>query len=126
MSDCQASKSFDAIRTLIILIISYLCINTKRTVYNAVIISILLYGAKTWMLKAPDVCMLATFHNRCVRTNLGETRYSQWRECITTKQLSAQFGTPHSIAGCLLDRRLRLLGHLRIDDGRTHMLGKLF
>jgi len=36
----------------------YLSIHTKRTVYNAVVISILLYGAhaKTWTLKVPDMC----------------------------------------------------------------------
>ena len=48
---------------------------------------------------------------------LGVTRFSQWNERITTKQLSAQFGM---IADCLLERRLRWLGHLsRMDESRT-------
>ena len=48
------------------------------------------------------------------------TRYSQWKEHITTVQLSAQFGMAHSIADYLLDRRLRWLGHLgHMDEGRT-------
>jgi len=85
-----------------------------------VVISILLYVGETWTLKPPDVRILTTFHNRCVWTILGVTRYSQWKEHITTAQLAAQFGMAHLIADYLLDRRLRWLGHLgRMDEGRT-------
>ena len=52
--------------------------DTKRTVYKAVVGSILLYGAETWTVKAPDVRRLNSFHNRCVRTILGVTRFQQW------------------------------------------------
>ena len=100
----RASKAFGALRVPIFN--SHLSINTKRSVYTAVIISILLYGAETWTLKAPAVRMLTSFHNRCVRTILGVTRYSQWKEHITTAQFSARFGMPHSIADYLLDRKL--------------------
>ena len=73
----RASKAFGALRVSIFN--CYLSINTKRSVYTAVVISILLYGAETWTLKAPAVrtgCMLTSFHHRCVRTILLVTRYS--------------------------------------------------
>ena len=43
----------------------YVSIDTKRSVYAAVVISILLYGAETWTLKSPDVRILTAFHNCC-------------------------------------------------------------
>ena len=79
-----------------------LSINTKRAVYKAVVISILLYGAETWTLKAPDVRRLTTFHNRCVRTILGVSKFQQWQNHIITQQLSGQFGLYWSIADFFL------------------------
>ena len=38
-----------------------LSISTKRDVYEAVVLSVLLYGAETWTVKAPDVRRLTTF-----------------------------------------------------------------
>ena len=55
----RASKAFGALRVPIFSN-RYLSINTKRSVYTAVVISILLYGAETWTLKSPDVRILTT------------------------------------------------------------------
>ena len=49
------------------------------------IISILLYGAETWTLKALDVRRLTVFHNHCVRTILGVSRFGQWKELLPLK-----------------------------------------
>ena len=88
-------------------------------VYRAVVLSILLYGAETWAIKANILRRLDVFHNRCVGSILGVSRYQQWKERLTTKQLSAQFGMQWSIDDCILDQRLRWLGHLgRMDDDR--------
>jgi len=65
-----------------------LSINAKKTVYNVVVISILLHIYVA--IKGPDVCIPVTFHNPCVYTIYGVTRYSQRKECVT-------------IADCLLD-----------------------
>ena len=86
----KASKAFGCLRVPI-LFNRTLSINTKRAVYKAVVISILLYGAETWALKAPDVRRLTTFHNRCVRAILGMSKFQQWQNHITTQQLSGQF-----------------------------------
>ena len=56
----RASKSFDSLRTSVFSNYT-LSIHTKRTVYNVVIVSILLYGAKTWTLNALDVHRLTVF-----------------------------------------------------------------
>ena len=61
--DCRiarASKAFGSLR-LSIFTNSALSVGTKRTTYNVVIIFILLYGAETWTLKAPDVRRLTVF-----------------------------------------------------------------
>jgi len=69
---CQIAKASKAFGTLRIPLFSncHLSIHTKRIVYNAVVISILLYGAETWTVKAPDVHLLTALHNRCVCTIL--------------------------------------------------------
>ena len=107
----KASKAFGCLRVPIFLNHT-LSIGTKKAVYKAVVISILLYGAETWTLKAPDVRRLTTFHNRCVRTILGVTKFQQWQNHITTQQLSGQLGLYWSIADFVLKQRLRWLGHL--------------
>ena len=50
-----------------------LSVATKRQVYQAVVQSVLLYGAETWKMKAAHVRRLNSFHNRCVRAILGVT-----------------------------------------------------
>ena len=65
---------------------------------------------------APDV---RSFHNHCVRTILGVIRFQQWQSCITSQQLSGQFGLYWSIADFILKQRLRWLGHLeRVNSKR--------
>ena len=81
----KASKAFGCLRVPIFLNRT-LSINTKRAVYKAVVIYTLLYGAETWTLKAPDVKRLTTFHNRCVRTILGVSKFQPWQSHITTQQ----------------------------------------
>ena len=89
-----------------------LSIPTKRAVYKATVLSVLLYGAETWALKAEHVRRLTTFHNRCVRTILGVTRYQQWQERLRSKALASRFSMEWSIPDIIMDRRLQWLGHL--------------
>ena len=57
-----------------------LSLATKRAVYRAVVLAVLLYGAETWTMKAVHTRRLNSFHNRCIRTILGVTRYQQWKK----------------------------------------------
>ena len=70
----KASRAFGCLRDPIFNN-PILSIPTKRTVYKAIVLAVLLYGAETWALKAEHVRRLTTFHNRCMRTILGVTRY---------------------------------------------------
>ena len=90
---------------------SVLSVLTKRVVYKAVMLPVLLYGAETWTLKAEYVRHLTFFHNRCVRTILGVTKYKQLEQrlTVTTKILTRRFG---------VDRRLKWLGQLgHMEEG---------
>jgi len=74
----KASKAFGCLRVPIFLN-QTLSIDTKRAVYKAVVIPVLLYGAETWTLKVPDVRKMTKFHNQCVRTILGVSKFQQWQ-----------------------------------------------
>ena len=50
-----------------------LTVNTKMDVYQACVISILLYDSKTWTLYAHQERRLITFHLRCLHRLLGQT-----------------------------------------------------
>ena len=96
-----------------------LSLSTKRTVYRAMVMSVLFYGAETWTIKANHVKRMRSFHNRCIRTILGVTRYQQWKVRITSKRHAAAFGMEEPIEDSLMLHRLRWLGHLgRMDDDR--------
>ena len=96
-----------------------LCIATKRSVYRAVVLLVLLYGAETWIVKVEHLRRLNFFHNRCIRSILGVSRIQQWKERISSKQLAIKFGMEESISDMLKTQRLRWLGHLaRMNPNR--------
>ena len=112
--DCRiakASRAFGCLRKPIFQDRN-LSIATKRQVYQAVVLSVLLYGADTWVPKAQHVKRLNSFHNRCIRTILGVTRYQQWKERITSAHLASTFGMQQLISDFVMEQRLRWLGHL--------------
>ena len=87
--------------------------------YRAVVLAVLLYGAETWTMKAVHTRHLNYFHNRCIRTILGVTRYQQWNERLTSQRLSQKFGMQHYISDIILEQHLRWLGHVgRMDEER--------
>ena len=98
----------------------HLSVETKRKVYKAAVLSVLLYGAETWTIKAGSVRRLSGFHNRCIRTIMGISRYQQqWKEHTSSRRLAAGFGMEETIADLLMHHRLRWLGHLaRMEDHR--------
>ena len=49
----------------------------KRMVYKAVVLSTLLYGAKTWTVLARHVRRLTVFHHASIRTILGVSHAQQ-------------------------------------------------
>ena len=75
-----------------------LSVETKRRVYEAAVLSVLLYGAETWSIKAESVRRLSGFHHRCIRTIMGVTKQRQSRERISSRQLAADFGMKETMA----------------------------
>ena len=58
----------------------------------------LLYGTETWAVKARGLKRLSGFHNRCVRSMAGVSRYQQWKERISSRQLAMAVGMQESMA----------------------------
>ena len=87
---------------------------TKMAVYNACIISTLLYGSETWTTYARQEKRLNSFHMRCLRRILGIS----WQDKTPNTEVLAKAGLP-SMFTLLRQRRLRWLGHVRrMEDGR--------
>ncbi|XP_046978621.1 uncharacterized protein LOC124544203 [Vanessa cardui] len=93
---------------------NHLTVRTKILVYQAWILSILLYGAETWTSYAKQEYRLNAFHMRCVRNILGVT----WKDRITNKAILTKAQLP-SLSALLKQRRLRWVGHVhRMDASR--------
>ena len=98
---------------------SRLSIDTKRKVYKATVLAVLLYGAEAWTIKARELKRLSSFHNRCVRSMMGVSKYQQWKGHISSRYLASAAGMEEQMSEILMKHRLRWLGHLaRMDPCR--------
>ena len=88
--------------------------HTRILVYQACVLSTLLYGSETWTTYMRQEHRLNAFHMRCLRRILGIS----WEDHITNTEVLERAGVP-SMYSLLSQRRLRWLGHLRrMEDGR--------
>jgi hypothetical protein len=80
---------------------------TKITVYQACVLSTLLYGSECWTTYAKQIKQLNSFHLRCLRRIL----HIKWQDRITNVEVlrRSHMLSMHSI---LSERRLRWLGHV--------------
>ncbi len=62
----KASKAFGALREPVFRD-NILSLRTKRKVYKAVVLGVLLYGSETWTTKRDAIRRLEVFHNRCLK-----------------------------------------------------------
>ena len=91
-----------------------LSVKTKMAVYNACVISTLLYGSETWTTYAGQERGLNSFHLRSIRRILGIS----WQDKVTNADVLSRAGLP-TMYTLLRQRRLRWLGHVRrMEDGR--------
>ena len=88
-----------------------LTIKTKTQVYQACVLSTLLYGSKSWTLYTRQDSRLNTSHLSCLRRILGIS----WQDHIPNTEVLAKAG-PLSMYALLTKRCLRWLGH--VTDGR--------
>ena len=118
-----ASRAFRALRRAVFKD-SNLSIQTKRAVYQACVLAVLLYGSECWVPLRKDLNKLNAFHHRCVRSILGITNERQWAERISLASVREQWGDIEIIRVKLIGRCLEWLGHLaRMPE---HRLPKVF
>ena len=87
---------------------------TKIAVYNACVISTLLYGSESGTTYARQERRLNTFHLRSLRRILGIS----WQDKVTNTEVLSRAGLP-SMFTLLRQRRLRWRGHVhRMQDSR--------
>ena len=72
----QASKAFRALRKAVFGN-KDMTLKTKRAIYQACVLSVLMYGSECWTSLRRDLRRLNAFHHRCVRTVLGISRSQQ-------------------------------------------------
>ena len=90
-------------------------IPTKVTLYQTLVLSIVLYGAETWTLKAADERRLNTFEMSCLRRIMGVSR----RDRLRNYHIRATLGINTSIHDRIHIRRLTYYGHVtRMDNTR--------
>ena len=82
-------------------------INTKIAVYDAVIISKILYGCKTWVPYRHHIRLLDSFHIRRLQLILG----LRWWHKVTHSENRSMAGIP-TIESMHLHRQHRWLGHV--------------
>ena len=91
-----------------------LSVKTKMAVYNACVISTLLYGSETWTMYAGQERRLNSFHLRSIRRIL----VISWQDKVPNADVLSRAGLP-TMYTLLRQRRLRWLCHVRrMEDGR--------
>ena len=80
---------------------------TKLRVYEAMVLSVLLYGCETWSLKAAEASNLDVFHHKCLRYILG-IRLS---DRVSNEEVRRRGGDHPLVSDVVKMRRLRWFGH---------------
>ena len=96
-----------------------LSLETKRMVYRAVVMGVLLYGAEAWVNKRAVTRKLESFNNKCLRRILGITKAKQRTGRITSAEVRRRFGVEEMLEDVVAAKRLRWAGHVaRMEDCR--------
>ena len=87
---------------------------TKVAVYQAVVLSTLLYGCESWVLYRRSVRRLDEFHVRCLR----KIPSIKWQDRLSNKEVLRLCGSS-GIEAYFLAAQLRWVGHVvRMEDDR--------
>ena len=114
----QAAKVFGTLKRPIFLNCT-LNLNYKRSVFNACVLSTLLYGAECWIILQADLYALTSFFHRCVRSILGARKKDVWQDRISNAVLLDRWGDSQSMEHRIHRCRLEWLGHMaRMEDDR--------
>ena len=107
----QASRAFGALCKTVFMYRD-LTTETKRKVYQACVLSVLLYGSECWTPLRKHLQKLNTFHQRCIRTTLGISNRQQWSQHITALEIRRRWADLETAADKVAKRRLEWLSHL--------------
>ena len=92
---------------------------TKRKVYQACVLPVLLYGCECWTPKCRYLNRLNAFHHQCIHTILGITSPQQWEQHIISACMRDLWGDQETMDTKIAKRRLEWLGHVaRMPDHR--------
>jgi hypothetical protein len=105
-----AGKAFGALRTCIFRN-KRVSESMKGRVYNALVLSILLYGCESWCMTTKLLASLRTFHRQCVRAMCRVTIRSTIKFHITTTSLLRRVGV-QPLHHYYSSRVLRWAGHI--------------
>ena len=113
----SAARAFGAIRGA--LDTPGLSLRTKKMLYTACVLSVLLYGSECWTILRRDEARLDIFHHQCLRVILGVSRKDQQFLSIPNVELRRRYGDPEPLSSTIRCRRLEWIGHLaRMEDNR--------
>ena len=107
----QASKAFGTLRKPVFNNRD-LKLKTKRKVYQACVLSVLLYGSECWTPLRKDLKKLDSFRHRCICSTLGISNRQQWAQHITSQSIRQRWGDREMVHEKISKRRLEWLGHL--------------
>ena len=114
----KASRAFGALRRPVFMDRN-LTLETKRQIYSACVLSVLMYGSECWTPLRRHVRKLNTFHHRAIRIILGITNREQWSKHTTMTEIRRRWGDYETASEKIAKRRLQWLGHLaRMQDTR--------
>ena len=92
----KASKAFGALKRAVFKD-QNLTVTTKQKVYEACVLSVLLYGSECWTPLRRHLNRLYAFHHRCIRTVLGITNKQQWEQRITSSRIRELWGDNETV-----------------------------
>ena len=96
-----------------------LSIRTKRLIFSACVLSVLLYGGECWVPLQQDLRRLSTFYHGCIRSVLGIRKSDIRALHFSTNDLLSMWGDERPMSTILLQRRLEWLGHVaRMPEDR--------
>ena len=106
----EAGKAFGALRKC--LFMSTTATHAaKKAVYEALILSIFLYGCESWCLTEVLLQKLRVFHAQCLRAMCRVTCKHVWEQHITSVELMQRLGLD-AVDFYVARRQLRWLGHV--------------
>ena len=94
-------------------------LNSKRSIYQACVLSMLLYGCESLTLLRRHLKRPDSFPHRCIRSVLGIMNRQQWLARISSRQVRERWCDLETMSTKVQQHRLKWLGRLaRMSDNR--------